>query len=184
MLHYSLYNPKEKEPYHMSEALTPAEEIFTHEFMDNGLSLEEASYLAWPTIKEPILRAQALIKNNDFVRARFHTYLDLHQLSDEDIAKNLALATQLALDDPKSSTALLNATKEAARLKDLYAPPPQQKSLRDELGIGTGDTQINIVQQFIERAKDAGFSEEDIDSMVEAEIIDVKTIPKEDLFSE
>jgi len=164
------------------QVTTPAEDIFTKAFMEDDLSLEEASYLAWPTLKEPILRAQALIKNNPFVRARFHSYLDIHNLSDEDIAKNLSLATQLALEDPKVSTALLNATKEAARLKDLYAPPPQQHSIKDQLGLGDGNTQINIVQQFIDRAKDAGISEEDIDHMVDSPIIDVQTISKEDLF--
>lgn len=167
----------------LPEDITPSESLFIQKFFDEDMSIEEASFHAWPSQREPIKRAMAYLKNNEFVRARFHSYLNQNNLTDLDIAKNLSRATSIAEDDPKASSALLAATKEVAKLKDLYSPP-KAPSIAEQLGLDTSLTQINVVNQYLSRAKDAGLTDEDLEELTKSPIIDVEVVPKKDLFDE
>ena len=162
-------------------ALTPSQEVLLEAYAD-GATLSEAAALAYPESSRAMELASALIESNEFVKARFHLYLDECGVKDQDIAKNLARATALAEANPKASGALLNATKFAAEIKNLL---PAKVSNKDFSVNGTQIlTQQQTIINYMESAKEH-LSDEKIDALIEDDaIIVVDTIPKDVLFDD
>lgn len=163
----------------MSDDLTPSEEILIKEF-ESGKSLSEASAIAFPESRRAMELATELLKENDYVRARFHMYMNDAGVSDLDIAKTLGRAFEIAEEDPKASTALLNATKFAVQLKNLL--PQQSSSINVQAPI-TFLTQQQTVNNYGQQVKDR-LDDEDIDNLLKEDIIDIEIIDKNNLFDD
>ncbi len=162
-------------------SLSPSQEVLMTAFSD-GKSLAEASAIAYPESARPMELALKLIDENDFVKARFHLYMDEVNISDRDIAIKLARAFQLAEENPKASTAMLNATKFAADLKNLI--PAKNSPNAEIVAPITFLTQQQTVNNFMETAKEH-ISDEIIDNLVDDDdIIVIETIPKDTLFDD
>ena len=157
--------------------LTPAEEtLVTH--LEEGLSLTEASFLAFPESSRPMQLAKAKLKDNDYIRARLMTLMEGSHLTDHDLVQHLKHTFTLAETNPKASTALLNATKFAFEVKELM--PTTQTNLPLMHG-SQNFTQNQIINQYYEKAKEH-IPEEEIDILLSPVTIDIETIPKKELF--
>ena len=159
-------------------ALTPSETVLLNA-VAAGKSMSEASSLAYPESTRPLELAHALLDENDFVRSRFHIYMNEYDLSDRDIAKNLSHATKLAESNPKASGALLNATKFACEVKALLAPKPQAS--QDIQAPVTYLTQSQTINNYLKEAQ-GQIDDSEIDTIIDDDIIVIETIPKDVLF--
>ena len=148
--------------------------------LQEGKNISEASAIAFPESSQSMDLALALIEENDFVRARFHLYMNELHLTDKDIALKLKTAFDLAESNPKASTAMLNATKYAASIKGLEAPKPTaQAQINAPI---TYLTQSQTINNYLEEAQ-SHISPEEIDKITsEDDILVIETIPKDVLF--
>jgi len=160
-------------------APSPSQENFI-EYITQGKTLAEASALAYPDAADSLAIATTLLEENDFVRARFHMYMDEYHVSDRDIAKQLGRAFDLAESNPKASGAVLNATKVAIELKGLN-PSPAKRDLNQA---PIAYTQSQTINNYFEKAKEH-ISTEEIDTLTnEDDILVIDVIPKNDLFDD
>jgi hypothetical protein len=166
---------------------TEADKEFQQAILD-GKTLEEASFLAFPSKEFPVKYAMAKIDNEKFVRANYHTLLAKAGLSEEESAIQLKKAFTLAEDDPKAATTILKLVQELHKVYNLY---PEVTSTPSSLQVGTLNLQDNSVtnntkQQVLQNMYEEALEEmpeEEIDSMVESAILDERdVIPKVNLF--
>jgi len=164
-----------------SSALTQSEMLF-QSLISQGKSPEDASIEAYPAKKFPIKYALSKIANKNFTRANYHVNLAKVGFTEEKTASLLMEAADLAEDDPKASTALLNVVKEAHKIYDLYPQEQRQESLT--IGSINITDRSQLLQQVYNQAKEE-MPEEQIDKMVEsAKIGELGVIPKKELFED
>lgn len=158
-------------------ALTPAETTFV-DSLEDGLSLTESAYKAFPEAKDPMRIAKAKLDDHDYIRTRLMVYFENTSMRDQDLVNYLKQTMDLALTNPKSSTALLNATKFAFEVKNLM---PKKQTNLPHLQDSGSFTQNQIITNYYTTAQEK-IPQKEIDTLLKPDIIKVQTIPKKELF--
>ena len=164
--------------------LPPAKARFL-ELIGEGTPTFDAAIEAFPEKAQPLDYARKFLKDSELGRASAFVKLQEVGLSINDTIAHLKTAHNLAVTNPKASTALLNCVKLDFEYYSLL-PKSDAKGFtinnNTQVNLNTEEGRNEVVNAYYEDAKE-NLPEEEIATFIESATIgDVEVLPKSDLF--